>query len=301
MVETLSVPDSFAADLVRREGEAGRRWLGSVPATIAELCCAWGLEPVGRPQHGAWGLVFEVLGNDAPAVLKVSYPDPGQPLENVVTALSLWDGRGAVQLLRHDLERCALLLERLDAGRSLRAVPMAEALVVAGDLLRRLAVPAPETLPRIETVAKNIAQNLNRRWERLGKPMPRRTLERTFDLISAFAPASPDLVVNWDLHYEDVLVAEREPWLAVDPAVLSGDPAWGLAQLLWWPLEEIEAAGGVVWALDRLGSAADLDPQRSYAWTYVRTVDYWLMGLEHGLTIDPARCERIVGALERTK
>jgi streptomycin 6-kinase len=198
------------------------------------------------------------------------------------------------------LEGGALLLERLDLSRSLRSVPVAEALDVAGRLLLRLAVPAPENFPRLQTVAEGIAQTLHDRWKNLGQPMPRRIIERTRELALTLAPSAVSVIINWDLHYEDVLAAEREPWLAVDPSVLAGDPEWGLAQLLWWPLEDIEAAGGVLWALDRLVAAAGFEPDQARAWTYVRTVDYWLMGLENGLTIDPVRCQRITEALDST-
>ncbi len=241
--------------------------------------------------------MFTAGQGDTLAALKVSYPDLHQPLEDVVTALSLWDGRGAVRLLRPDLPRRALLLEHLGAERFLRSVPVAERLAVAGALLRRLAVPA--TFPQLGVIAGTIARNLVARWEQLGRPLPRRVVEQTVELALALAPTAPEPVVNWDLHYDDVLTGVHEPWLAVDPAVLSGDPAWGLAPLLWWPLEEIEAAGGVLWALERLGDVAGLEPGTARAWTFVRTVDYWLMGLEHGLTVNPVRCERIVGALER--
>ena len=55
----------------------------------------------------------------------------------------------------------------------------------------------------------------------------------------------------------------------------------------------------MLWALERLGDVAGLEPGTARAWPFVRTVDYWLMGLGHGLTVNPVRCERIVGALER--
>jgi streptomycin 6-kinase len=35
-------------------------------------------------------------------------------------------------------------------------------------------------------------------------------------------------------------------------------------------------------------------------WVFVRTIDYWLWGLENGLTSDPLRCQRIAEALAPT-
>jgi len=33
------------------------------------------------------------------------------------------------------------------------------------------------------------------------------------------------------------------------------------------------------------------------AWSFVRSIDYWLWGLANGLTIDPGRCQRVASAL----
>lgn len=43
--------------------------------------------------------------------------------------------------------------------------------------------------------------------------------------------------------------------------------------------------------------AGDLDADAAHGWTVARCVDYWLWGLENGLTIDPVRCERVLAAL----
>ena len=248
--------------------------------------------------HGEWGVVIAVRGAEKPAVLKLTWPDEDNPLKRVVTALSLWDGRGAVRLFRVDSARQALLLERLDAAATLENVAVGEALGVAGRLLRRLAVPAPTDFPSLEAVARRIAATLPERWERHGRPMPWRVVERAVDLALELTPSARSLIVNWDVHYSNVLRAEREAWLAIDPQMVAGDVEYSVAQLLWWRLEDIEVQGGVSWALDILIASAELDAERTKAWAYVRTLDYWLFGLGAGLTIDPPRCGRVIKALD---
>ena len=110
-------------------------------------------------------------------------------------------------------------------------------------------------------------------------------------------PAAAKLLVNYDLLYGDVLASTREPWLAVDPKVVVGDPEYGIAQLLWLRLEDMEAQGGLDHYFHLLTEAANLDPALTRAWTLVRCVDYWLLGLSVGLTYDPPRCERIINWL----
>ena len=49
-----------------------------------------------------------------------------------------------------------------------------------------------------------------------------------------------------------------------------------------------------------LARNGDLNPELARNWSIVRCVDYWLWGLEHGLTEDPKRCRRIIEILTGT-
>ena len=51
-------------------------------------------------------------------------------------------------------------------------------------------------------------------------------------------------MIHGDLHYENVMAADREPWLAIDPKPMSGDPHYELAPMLWNRFEEL-ATGDV--------------------------------------------------------
>ena len=288
------VPEAFAAAAVARGGEAGRRWVAALPGLLAALCGRWDLAVDGEAMHGHLGLVVPVRRGEEALALKVSWLDEATAEE--AAALAAWGGRGAVRLLDADADLGAMLLERL-GPRSLLDVGIAEAVAVAGGLLRRLAIPAPPGFRSLRAVAEGLARDLPGRWERAGRPLPRRALEQARDLAAGLGPASGALLVNYDLHYADVLAGGREPWLAVDPKVVAGDPEYGLAQLLWRRLEDTEAAGGLDCHLRLLVEAAALDLALARAWTLVRCVDYWLWAVGIGLTADPARCARIVDRL----
>lgn len=289
------VPEDFASAAVARAGDAGRRWVNSLPDLVQTLCERWALLVDGAPMHGYLSLVVPVSHGDDPCVLKLSSVD--QSTVDEATALSSWNGRGAVQLLQVELSLGALLLERLDYSRSLSDVGIEEAVVVAGRLLRRLAMEAPPEIPLLRNVAEELSQDLPARWERYGRPMPRSVLDQARDLAIQRGASTANLLVNYDHHYDDVLAGKREPWLVVDPKVVAGDPEYGVAQLLWCRLEDIEADGGLDRHFQVLTEAAELDPALARAWTFVRCVDYWLWGLSVGLTYDPARCERIINWL----
>jgi len=83
----------------------------------------------------------------------------------------------------------------------------------------------------------------------------------------------------------------------VDPKPAAGDPELGVPELLWNRAGELRSPEDALGLLDRLVRAGGLDPDRARAWALVRSVDYWLWGLEHGLTIDPAHCARLADCL----
>ena len=49
--------------------------------------------------------------------------------------------------------------------------------------------------------------------------------------------------------------------------------------------------------LDTVVENGQLDRTKAIAWSFVRSIDYWLWGLANGLTIDPLRCQRAASAL----
>jgi streptomycin 6-kinase len=294
----ITVPQAFVTATVSREGEDGRKWIKALPGVIEDLCRQWNLVVDSAVMHGYLGLVIPVRRGDEPCVLKVSWIDESTIDEAI--ALAAWNGQGAVRLLAAQPALGALLLERLDHRRSLNDIGIAEAIKVGGRLLRRLAIPAPSGLRSLTAVAQELCRTLPQRWEQYGRPLSRSWLEQACDLAVQLGPSSGNLLVNYDLHYADVLMGEREQWLAVDPKVVVGDLEFGMAQLLWCRLEDIEGQGGLDRYFHMLTEAATLDADRARSWTLVRCVDYWLWGVSVGLTYDPARCEAIINWLTST-
>jgi streptomycin 6-kinase len=293
---SFAIPETFASATIAREGQAGRAWIDSLPERFVSLLARWELEPDGPFMYGYVGLVLPVtrIGGE-PLVLKLSWMDP--ETEQEADALAAWNGEGAVRLIDFDRDGGALLLERLDAGGDLRTLAPSEAMEIAGGLLRRLAITAPSWARRLDDEAGVLRRTLPERWLATGRCLPRSLLERTLERIEVLTPADRDLLVDTDLHHENVLSGGREPWLAIDPKVVAGDPEFGVAQLLWqphsgaWCRADLERLFGV------LVDAAGLDSERARGWTLVRIVDYWLWAQRLGLTRDAARCERLVAWL----
>jgi hypothetical protein len=138
-------PVEFAA----QPSVEGRAWIAALPALLETLCRRWRLQVedrvAGRVYHG---VVVPVRRGAEQYVLKLTWP-----VERTVDearALAAWRGHGAVLLLEADPEAGALLLERLDPTRTLDSMDLRAAAQVAGGLLRRLAIPAPDGFAHCE-------------------------------------------------------------------------------------------------------------------------------------------------------
>jgi streptomycin 6-kinase len=89
-----------------------------------------------------------------------------------------------------------------------------------------------------------------------------------FRELPAAAPDSVLLVT--DLHHDNVLASEREPWLAIDPKPYTGDPAYDVLQhMLNFPERLAADPGGFA---ARMAGLTGLDAERVRLWLFARCV-----------------------------
>jgi streptomycin 6-kinase len=288
-VNDLRVPPLFAARAPRVFGPDAVPWVAALPELAAEYARKWGLTFEGEAMHGYVGVVQPArLADGTPVVLKLGWRD-GESADEPL-ALSTWAGRGAVLLLDSAPDDGVLLLERLDAGRTLDDLPRREAVPVIGDLARRLAVPAPSELKRnLRDEAEELVEELPRRWAELGEPFGRRLVDDAVALCRELGPSAGELLVNEDLHFQNVLGGTREPWLVIDPKPLSGDLEWGVIPLFWNRFGESTLDDRMVLIV----ASQELDAEKTRGWTLVRAVQNWIWMVEEyeeygGDSDDPA-------------
>jgi streptomycin 6-kinase len=86
------------------------------------------------------------------------------------------------------------------------------------------------------------------------------------------APTQGELVlVHQDLHGENVLAAEREPWLVIDPKPLSAEREFAVAPIVR-SSELGHSRREALYRLDRLTSELGLDRERARDWTIAQTI-----------------------------
>jgi streptomycin 6-kinase len=235
-------------------------WLGELPRLAAGCAARWALqleEPVDTP-----GALVVPAGE---AVLKLNAPSHSEA-DREADALAWWGGRGAVRLLERDDARRALLVERCRPGTALWDAGVDGADVVAG-LLPRLSakVDGPHPFRLLADEAARWLEEVPRRWELGGRPFERELLALAADVFRS-ADAGARYLANQDLHGGNVLRAEREPWLVIDPKPLVGERELDGVGLLRNAVVEgdASAAGARRW-LDMLaGLGYDRDRARDW-------------------------------------
>ncbi|WP_059007754.1 aminoglycoside phosphotransferase family protein [Streptomyces specialis] len=284
----LEVPDAFAASY-GANNPAGRAWIAGLPALAAEFLDRWALRPDGAAGHGMASLVLPVTRADGtPAVLKLQRPSE----DNADAALGLrvWNGDGVVRLLDHDPDTGTMLLERLDAARPLSSLADdTAALRILAELLARLvAGPAPEGVRRLADIATAMLDQAPGAVGALRDPAERRLVRSCASAVAELVGEPGDRLLHWDLHDDNVLAGEREPWLAIDPEPLAGDPGFDLWPALNSRWDRVVATGDVTRTLlrrfDLMTEVLGLDRERAAGWTLGRILQNALWDIEDGKT-----------------
>lgn len=291
----IEVPAALVASYTGNGGEGERAWIARLPALVADLLDRWELERDGGLASGEASLVVPVRRTDGTrAALKLQMPR--EETTAALIGLRAWNGDGIVRLLDHDPPNGASLLERLDDSRTLASVGDDDAALttLAGLMARLHSVPAPEGLRGLGDVARDMLASVPAAVAALPDPEDRQRLQRWASAVAELVGEPGDRMLHWDLHYGNVLAAEREPWLAIDPEPLVGDPGFDLWPALDTGWERLHATGDaprvVRRRFDLLTEALGLDRRRTAVWTLARLLQNTLWDIEDRRTaIDPSQ------------
>lgn len=304
MSPTPDVP--IPPDLSRRYSATaqGRNWLISLPELLGRCLDQWDLVPDTVPGSVPWSghgaIVVPVRRRSAKGglpesvVLKIAYPHEEALVER--HALTLWAGDGAVRLLASAADAGAMLLERLDADRTLQDVPVEAAVPVWGSLVRRLSLvpdgrPQWQQFSHVAARAEQWSDELPERWEHLGRPFPRWLLEAALEVCQTRGAvgrrSGKDVLVHTDLHFLNILARlpctpggpaplRDDGYAAIDPQPMIGEAEFAVAPLLWNRIGELSRPDPERALLERcrdFSAAAGLDSEVARQWSLAREVE----------------------------
>jgi streptomycin 6-kinase len=266
-VMSLRIPSGLAASC--RKTAEREAWLDGLPDLVSKLEHKWALTP-DAPLNGeepSCSYVAAVVSEGGtPAVLKIGMPH--MEGEHEIHGLRFWAGNPTVRLLKADDDTGAMLLERCQPGTTLRLIPERAQDMVISDLLHRLWHSPSTEYPfrplsalmeywSSETLA-HVDQwpdpGLVREGLRLFKELP--------------INVGDAVLLVTDLHAGNVLRAEREPWLVIDPKPFVGDPAYDATQHLFNCWARMQSNPDET--IRRLAALLGIDYERLRLWTFAR-------------------------------
>jgi streptomycin 6-kinase len=263
----LAIPAQLAARCHRTP--ASSAWLTRLPVTVRDLERRWSLT-LGRPfdceeVSCAW-VAPVMLADGTPAVLKVGMPHLEG--EHEIEGLRFWNGDPTVRLLDADDDLGAMLLERCEPGTHLRAVPETEQDFVLAGLLRRAwrSSPSPHPFRPLSVLVANWSEETLAQQEH----WPDTALVREgLDLFSELLRTTlENVLLVTDLHAGNVLRAQREPWLVIDPKPFVGDPAYDVTQHLLNCTARMRADPSG--SIRRFADLVGMEYERVRLWTFAR-------------------------------
>jgi streptomycin 6-kinase len=304
-VPAVTVPERLALS-ARALGEAGEAWLAALPGLLADLEADWSVTVGTGLEGGNAAYVAEAVTSDGtPAVLKVPVPpviDGFTPFERQLAALQLAGGDPYAGLIRYDVPRRALLLERLGRPMASLGWPASRQ---AGALARTAArgwrqVPDDGRLPSGAEAARWLSGFISSAWEDLARPCPEAVVDlavRCADAREAAFDPGRAVLVHGDVHAFNALqvpgpVGAGAGFRLVDAEGLISEPAHDLGVILvrGVPGWIGDLAGGdpqqvlviVARRCRHAGRLAGADPDAVWQWAFTELVSTGLFLLRLG-------------------
>jgi streptomycin 6-kinase len=290
-VAALTIPTNLAESAQDVRNPLPADWVAALPGLVARLAERWSLR-VDQPfQPG--GMTAWVAPARTPAgddvVLKVGWRHPES--EQEADALLQWAGDGAAWLhaMHDEGQTIAMLLERCRPGTELRQTPEPHQDEVVAGLLTRL-WREPSTGHAFKPLQEMCDQWADE-YEAAPNPQLDAGLAREGVTLFRTLESSADraVLLVTDLHAGNILSAEREPWLVIDPKPYVGDPCYD-------PLQHLLNCSGRLAAdpqsmVDRMAELCGLDRERVRLWLFARCVvesSWWPAAADVARQLAPA-------------
>ncbi|MBA3814801.1 MAG: phosphotransferase [Alphaproteobacteria bacterium] len=290
---------TFTSNIQNLYGETGAAWLNNLPSLLTQLSSKWNLRFLHVVPDLTYNFVclIEIIPTGETAILKMG---PGSTnIETEVRWLQCFN-KGVPKVYWHDEEYDAFLMERLEPGKSLKA------LVKAGrddTATRRICQAIRElhshqqkqaAFTPISTFAGNLSVLKNH--------LDNRTVSKAEALfLELIADQTHDVLLHGDLHHGNIL-SSGASWKVIDPQGYVGDPVFEICSMIYcncFP-PDLSIPQVVERRLHILAEELPFDPQRIKAWAFCKTALSLAWNLEDHGTIPEFEVE-VLSAIDQVK
>lgn len=272
-----NLPPAFEENVLGVCGERGRQWLGDLPKIVDRIAKKWSLAVDAPFPNLSYNYVAPCVCVDGSlAVLKIGLPEAADSIIcGEARFLGILNGSGAVKLLRYDENHRALLLKRLLPGENLKRLCAAD-----DERTTRIAV---EVLHRIkcEPPKGHKFRTLESWIESFQKAVPKsfyadqmKKAQRFF--AELLAASKKQQLLHGDFHHQNILSAQREPFLAIDPKGIVGDIGFETSVFLnnprGWLLQHPNRQAIAARRIEIFAEAFAIEPSDLRKWAYAEAV-----------------------------
>lgn len=277
----MNLPNYFI-ETVTGTFEGGAEWLAELSSIIAQCEVQWGLKAHEHFPTLSYNYAAPATMADGTAVvLKIGVPR--DELATEMEALRIYNGRAICRLIDADMSMGVLILEWLKPGKMLIEVKDDdEATRIAAQVMQKLWRPLPEThsFPSVADWSKGLLR-LRETFAGGTGPFSKTLVETAESIFSELLAENVEpVLLHGDLHHYNILSAEREPWLAIDPKGVVGEPAYEVGAFLHNPLDLMTWPDWqtlIPRRLDILAETLQMDRQRLVALSLAQDVlsNWW--------------------------
>ncbi|MDQ0887068.1 streptomycin 6-kinase [Paenibacillus sp. V4I9] len=269
-----SLPKQFVQTLRDVHKGKAEEWLRNFDRLIYDCEKRWQMKMMS-PFDLSFNFVAPAIRKDGTEVV-IKLVIPGDEFVSEVDALTLFNGNGIVKIIDVDIAKGILILERLIPGQTLASLESEdEAAHIASQVMKKLWIPAPSNSSSIPTTMHMEEKLINiykRNIEGHG-PITKDILHEAVDTYRSMN-AMPDkpFLLHGDLHHYNILMAAREPWLAIDPKGLIGDREYDVIQYLLNKLPNGDSTHVIEKRIDIFVKELNLDKKRMLSWGFAHSV-----------------------------
>lgn len=263
-----------------RGKENGQRWLNKIPKIIKKYELEWGIKSLGAFPELSLNYVEKIkTQNGQDGVLKIAFPnDPVFAAE--LRTLKIYNGEGAVKVLKQNVEDAVFLMERCLPGDPLYSLNSEEKEIeVFSKVCKKIRKKVPaglsfQKLSEEERYFKWYFDNPKKSKTQLSEDLVKKAYQIFKQLIKTQTEV---YLLHSDLHHDNIIKSQRG-WLAIDPKGLVGEKEFEAGAFIINPGKRFKENADLITEnffakrIELISKTSGLKQQRVADWAFVKVI-----------------------------
>lgn len=271
----------FVKSILSLRGKVkGQKWLDNIPLLVKTYEAKWGLKSKGTFPELSINFVERVqTKNGEDLVLKIGFPGDEEFLREV-KALRIYNGNGAIKILKEDLDNSVILLEACIPGNPLHTLNNEEKeILIFTNICKRIWAKVPED----SSFAKLADEGKYFDWyfknvKKAQKHLPQDLVLKAQEKFNYLINTQKELyLLHSDLHHDNILSSDRG-WLAIDPKGLIGEREFEPSTFILNPYKRFKENETLInheffaKRIELIANTLRFDKDRIAAWAFIKQI-----------------------------